>query len=267
MVDVKTIWQVPVYLPYLQPVLTDEILKDAESKVGYKLPIEYIELLKIQNGGYIRFTINETMHSQIYGIGPNFPSLTDFDWTEYDGCVSYELNGLIPFDGDGHWHLCMDYRKDKFEPEITLINTESDTETLVAKNFEKYISLLLIETDGYYVVETKEKLEDVIRDISAILKIEFEEPSSYDNGYPVYRTRFKDAWILISPNTVSNGFVRIDDERYEELKSIVNGHSLRYPEIPAESLLISFSEDEVRADINKILKEHSYLIKPINEFI
>lgn len=82
MKELQSIWQRPIYLPYLQPELTDEIIDDAEQKIGYKLPIELIKLLKIQNGGYIRKTSEEFLHDQIYGIGPYFPSITHVDWTE-----------------------------------------------------------------------------------------------------------------------------------------------------------------------------------------
>lgn len=56
----KNIWKVPKYLPYVQPILTDEILESAERKIGFKLPIELIEILKIQNGGYVRYKLPET---------------------------------------------------------------------------------------------------------------------------------------------------------------------------------------------------------------
>ncbi|UIR57341.1 SMI1/KNR4 family protein [Sphingobacterium sp. SRCM116780] len=75
----KNIWRVPSYLPYVQPQLTDEILANAEKQIGYKLPKELVDILKIQNGGYVRYKLSETPHEQIMGIGPYFPSLTDFD--------------------------------------------------------------------------------------------------------------------------------------------------------------------------------------------
>lgn len=43
----KTIWRVPAYLPYLQPPLTEQALSRAEAEIGFKLPKEYIELLRI----------------------------------------------------------------------------------------------------------------------------------------------------------------------------------------------------------------------------
>ncbi len=73
----STIWQVPAYLPYLQPELTDDAIAAAEKAIGYTLPAEYLELLRIQNGGYIRLSLPEMVHDSIAGIGPYFPSLTD----------------------------------------------------------------------------------------------------------------------------------------------------------------------------------------------
>ncbi|MCM3281123.1 SMI1/KNR4 family protein [Exiguobacterium sp. MER 193] len=35
------------------PDLTEEILRDVESRLGVKLPESYIELIRTQNGGFI----------------------------------------------------------------------------------------------------------------------------------------------------------------------------------------------------------------------
>ena len=42
----ETIWQVPAYLPYLQPPLTKAAVRAAEEKIGYKLPIDYLNLFR-----------------------------------------------------------------------------------------------------------------------------------------------------------------------------------------------------------------------------
>src|SRR5262249_51521326 len=70
-----TIWRVPAYFPYLQPPLTDEAIGSAEAEIGYKLPTDYLNLLRKQNGGYIRYSLPENVHDTIAGIGPYFPSL------------------------------------------------------------------------------------------------------------------------------------------------------------------------------------------------
>ena len=60
----ETIWQVPAYLPYLQPPLTDAAVAAAEAAIGYKLPPDYLNLLRKQNGGYIRYSLPVASHSQ-----------------------------------------------------------------------------------------------------------------------------------------------------------------------------------------------------------
>jgi hypothetical protein len=259
--DINTIWQVPKYLPYVQPKLTDDIIANAEKKIGYKLPKEYIDILRIQNGGYIRFSLPETSNEQIYGIGPLFPSLTDCDWTDYEGSVGFELNGLVPFDGDGHWYLCLDYRRNDKQPEITFIDTESDYEKPIAKNFQEYLKLLEVDTDNEFVIETTFTIEELVTKISSIADTKFEEPNSFDHGYPIYRTKFNDSWVWISPNKVPSGFIRESDDRYEELKSQMLPTSLRHREIPSDFIFINVSDDLQRQIFFDILTRQDIKIK------
>jgi hypothetical protein len=265
--DRKTIWRVPKYLPYIQPSLTDEIIEQAEKKIGYKLPKEYLELLKIQNGGYIRFALKDTPHSQISGIGPYYPSITDFDWlSEYDD-LSFDIKGLFPFDGDGHWNICLDYRKNKIDPEVTYIDTESDYEKHIATTFNNYLHLLEIETENEYVIETNSNIDTLLKQISETANIEFEEPDYWAHGYPVFRGNLKDSWIWISPNISPSGFIREDDERYIELKSQMETTALRYPEIPESSLLISVSEEHVRQELFTKLTTSGIKIRELKEYV
>lgn len=251
--DIKTIWQVPKYLPYVQPNLTDDIIANAEKKIGYKLPKEYVDVLKIQNGGYIRFRLPETLNEQIYGIGPFFPSLTDYDWTDYKGTVGFKLTGLVPFDGDGHWYLCLDYRQNNTQPEITFIDTESNYEKPIAKTFQEYLKLLEIDTDNEFVIETNFTIEELVKKISSITDIKFEEPDSFAHGYPIYRSKYNDSWVWISPNKVPSGFIRESDDRYQELKSQMLPTSLRHPEISSDFIFITVSDDLQRQDLFDIL--------------
>lgn len=265
--DLQSIWQVPKYLPYVQPDLTTEIIANAEKVIGYKFPKEYIDLLKIQNGGPLRFTIKGTIHRQISGIGPYYPSITDFEWlTEYDD-LSFDVKDLFPFDGDGHWNICLDYRKNKTEPEVTYIDTEADYEKPIAPTFKEYLTLLEIDTENEYVIETNSGIETVLKQISDIVKIEFEEPDYWSYGYAEYRSNFKDSWIWVSPNRSPAGFIREDDDRYQELKSQMETTALRYPEIPENALLIVVSEDDVRKELFTQLAHAGIKIKAIKEYL
>ena len=48
------LWRVPVGDSELHP-LTGEMVRDAEERLGVKLPAAYIAILNAQNGGYLRY--------------------------------------------------------------------------------------------------------------------------------------------------------------------------------------------------------------------
>src|SRR5258708_37089151 len=78
-------WRVPVYLPYLQPPLTDMAVAEAEGRLGVRLPLAYVAALRVQNGGYLRRTSHPSGYAPVdclAGIGPRFPSLLERDWSE-----------------------------------------------------------------------------------------------------------------------------------------------------------------------------------------
>jgi thermostable 8-oxoguanine DNA glycosylase len=265
--ELKYIWSSPKYLPYLQPVLTEEMIKEAETKIGYKLPKEYLELLTIQNGGYIRYTIAETPHSQISGIGHYYPSITDFEWLKEYEDLSYEIDGLFPFDGDGHWNICLDYRKNKDEPEITYIDTEIDFEKPIAKNFKEYIEKLVIEIENECVIETDLSIEEILKLISATIDSNFNEPDLFAHGYPIYSTKYNDNLVWVSPNKVPSGFVRKGHERYDELKEQMEFQSLRFPEVNENYILLNFSNTEQKLEIVQMLTEKGLIVRELAGYV
>lgn len=267
MYELESIWRKPIYLPYLQPKLTNEDLEKAELKLGYKLPKELIQLLQIQNGGYIRKTLEESLNRTIYGIGPHFPSLTDIDWTDYKDWVSFELNGLIPFDGDGHWYICLDYRKNNTSPQVTYIDTESNNQRLIAETFSDYLSQLDYEIENELVIRTNKTAEEITKELEKILNIEFEEPDNYAHGYDEYRSQLDGSWIWLSPNLVPNGFIRKDEDRYNELVKLTKGTALRFPELLSSDLIISFSNFQVEKEAAKKIESNSIHIRPLTELI
>lgn len=265
----QDLWTTPVYLPYLQPELTDNILKQAEEQLGYKLPVELVALLKIQNGGYINMSIPESPHNVISGIGPFFPSLLDFDFEEIQEYVSYSLKGLIPFDGDGHWYLCLDYREDNSSPYVTFIDIECDEQEIVAKSFSGYLSKLEMQVDNEYVIEGINAIETTLNQLSRLLKSSFPTPDSFDHGYPIYRAELGDEdnpeWIWISPNIVPNAFVRENDRRYTELKLLITNNKKRYTKLPEHSYLVSFTEG-VRKEILEAFTSLNLELKELSRY-
>ena len=97
MKKLKKIWGKPIYLLRQQPSLTDEMIKEAEKKIGYPLPKAYTDLLKIQNGGSVQCDIGDLTLLSIFGIGPNDRSITDNYLKE---SLNENRAALFPFDGD-----------------------------------------------------------------------------------------------------------------------------------------------------------------------
>ena len=265
----QNIWRVPVYLPYLQPDLTDEAITEAERKLGVRLPEDFLAPLRAQNGGYIRFSLDELPHEQIYGIGPHFPSLTDFDWDDDRDHVGFELQGLIPFDGDGHWHLCLDYRNNRATPAVSYIDIECDNEEEIAPSFADYLQLLNVDVeDRDFVLPAVESVDDLLSALSSEMGVTFEPPDSWAHGYPQHRARGlgeDPEWIWISPNLVQRGFVREDDSRYEELRDRLPGEALRYPELPDSSYTLTVT-DGLRRQILAACGARSIDIRPLTEY-
>lgn len=265
-----TIWQVPAYLPYLQPPLTNEAVAAAEQAIGYKLPAAYLELLRKQNGGYIRYSLPEMVHDSIAGIGPYFPALTRPDWEEDQEHVSFPLQGLVPFDGDGHWHICLDYRKDPRIPSVMYLDIESDREAQIAGTFADYLAQLRLDTGDEYVLEAIADIELVKTSLSKVLSITFDPPDSWAHGYPTHRARMgsknNPQWLWISPNTVPRGFVRHDDPRYAELKDLLPGFADRFPKLPSGSYLLS-ATDGVRSNVIEACARSGLRLRPLSAYV
>ncbi len=264
----ETIWQVPAYLPYLQSPLTQAVIASAEEKIGHKIPNDYLDLLKMQNGGYIRFSLPNMVHDSIAGIGPNFPSLTSFDWDQCQEVVSFSLKGLVPFDGDGHWQLCLDYRQHRSAPSVTYVDVECDREAPIAVSFADYLAKLRLEVGEDYVVEGE--MDEVCAKLSVALGVAFEPPDSWAHGYPERRvglgTEHTPEWAWLSPNSVPRGFVRPDDARYAILKDIMPGTVSRFPEIPANACILS-ATDAVRAKVVGVCVRSQIIVRPLRDYL
>jgi hypothetical protein len=266
-IELNNIWRSPTYLPYLQPKLSDEVLNKAEEKLGYKLPLKLVELLKIQNGGYISLSLLESPHNTIAGIGPHFPSLTDFDFEEVQEYVDFPLKGLVPFDGDGHWHLCLDYRTNESSPSITFIDVECNEQEAIASSFSEYLNLLQVDIGDEWVIEDVQSIDAVINELSVLLNCTFPAPDSWAHGYPTYRADMNDGsgpeWLWVSPNDVPSGFIREDDSRYDELKGLMQGTKKQYHQLPNNCYLLSFT-DGISKRVLKALSSFSLKVRELN---
>lgn len=159
--DPAQIWRLPPYEVYVQSALTDELLEATEQGLGVRLPAVYVAVLRVQNGGYLQVGFAEnrnfnTTHGIIRGVGTKYPYVAKEAWWHDDEDFEPRPAGaawLIPFDGDGHWDLCLDYRQSstdatglRIDPAVVVIDTEEcgpNIESFVASSFENYLAQLV----------------------------------------------------------------------------------------------------------------------------
>jgi len=128
--------------------LTDNMIINAEKKLGVKLPSSYIELCRIQNWGYITYDAFPT--SVPTGWADDHISVDHIRGIEEDGILSndyYIEEWELPKDillicGDGHTWTAMDYRQTKEEPPIIYIDLEWGDDIFIlelAPNFKTFL--------------------------------------------------------------------------------------------------------------------------------
>jgi hypothetical protein len=249
----ENIWSVPAYLPYLQPPLNSKSVAAAERTLGYKLPGEYLALLRKQNGGYIRFSLRNSPHRRICGIGPLFPSLLNVDWREAQEYVPFKLDGLIPFDGDGHWHLCLDYRKSRSHPSITYADVECAHQKKVASSFGEYLHKLRFSVEDELFLPSVSDIDEVVNQLTRKLRRKVLR-DEWAYGYLCYRFSLGTAqdpeWLWIAPNCVTRGFVRPNDARFNELKDLMQDKADRFPNLPPRSYIVTVTKGARAKSLN-----------------
>lgn len=245
-------WAVPAYLDYVQPPLTTEAIAAAEAQLGVRLSDVYLALLRHQNGGYTRGAREGA--NRVFGIGPNYPSITlDQAWwrprKSNPGAWAPERPELlIPFDGDGHWDMCLDYRDvgPQGEPSVTLIDLEARRECPVAADFLAYLKGLEDDsTAGAIRVYGDLSVEQVARRLAALLGAGAPSVDSLSHGYPTWRIALptgSDRWCWCTPNRVPAAFRR--KGRTVELSPET---ALRLPEDPDCVALVSATDESLEA--------------------
>ncbi|MBQ4397623.1 MAG: SMI1/KNR4 family protein [Clostridia bacterium] len=160
--DLDSLWDDSDYSldNYVSEPPTDQMIRETQVALGYKLPASYVCLMKRHNGGILRRTccpIDDrfpVMIEGIYGIGRKKPcSLlgiysTAFWVEEWE----YPDIGIAIADtpSAGHDMIFLDYRQcgRDGEPRVVVVDQEADYEiTVLADNFEEFISRLRTDTE------------------------------------------------------------------------------------------------------------------------
>ena len=136
---------------YNHPPLTDEMVAEAERRLGVTLPAEYLALLRVQNGGYTH-GFGFLMAEPTSWAKDHVP-LNDLAGIVTDPAVNTAQNildtaymteewGLPPsqalLSGEGHWWITLDYRKGAI-PSVAWIDVERNQELQIAPSFAAFL--------------------------------------------------------------------------------------------------------------------------------
>jgi hypothetical protein len=266
-----SLWAVPVYLPYVQPPLTDAAVAAAEKRLRAKLPKAYVAALKIQNGGYLRRTAHPSDHAPvdvIAGIGKRFPSIFDTDWSDYKEHMASSgittparIDDLIRFCGDGHYYYCFDYRKRgrRAEPRITYVDVETfKVDEVLAPDFLTFLRALRCDdTRDTIGVCSSARITEVARRLSEATRRKFEDMGDQDHGYRTFRAKLSKSptWAWLTANRVRRGFVRKSDREYAKLQNRMGEQVDRYPEHADCSCFLETSDARDLGMLTRALKQ------------
>ena len=268
------IWRSPLSLGLIQPQLTQKMITEAENLLGFSLPKEYIDLLQIQNGGSIRFTLKDTLHNNIFGIGPYSLSITDFSNSDDEVLKILAQRNMYPFDavGDGEY-LCFEYnRRTKNPPKITYLSFNPHYKTkgfifnydfTVAKSFSAYLKKLKMDTIGIWIIKSKNDLEKIIEEVSDKSKIIFEtlgQSKNFkysENGNNLYVSSNK-----VSPNPIKNKSIRL--KGYEDL---MEKYFIQYPETHADYHILECINKPLANKVIKLMKKEGIEVESLKSII
>jgi hypothetical protein len=262
------IWQVPAYIPYIHPELTDEAIADTESRIGFPLPPSLIALLKVQNGGYIRYKSEHHPTEQIYGIGSGCFTIDKYPMRTEDWESSIDEDRMIPFDGEDNWYLCLDYSESDTMPTVAYVDVEDDYAYQVASSFEEYLGMLHLADEYNFYLPQVDHLDHLLHVIGASLFLDFVTTPPRILGYPVhkaYKQMKSREYIAIEPNWVPRGHVNQGDQDYEALKNRLPGMTSRINEIPASSYLFTVTPG-LQSSLVAICEKRSIDLRPLSDF-
>ncbi len=166
----------------LEP-LTAEMLKKAEETFKIKLPLSYINVLREQNGGYIKFDSHpsDTPNSwaddhinvdHIFGIGEQNGILkSQYLIKEWD-----LPNNVVLISGNGHGWIGLDYRNTREEPPIIYIDVDLGKIIELAPDFDSFLNGLYVDEteheDTYY---EQEEISWTLDDLKTVLSTNNEQ--------------------------------------------------------------------------------------------
>lgn len=240
----ETIWKRPAYLPYVHAPLTDDVISAAEKQLGVTLPKDFLDLLRVQNGGPIRFCLPDSVGDKIAGIGSSFPSITGFDLAGNQEYVDFPLDGLVPFDGDGHWYHCLDFRSNEKYPAVAYVDVECNSEMRIANSFREFLSLMKLKLETELLIQSVVDIDDAKAKLEAIFNAPFSHEVS-TIGVPQWTCKTGPEWdacFWITSNKVAGGYSGRSPEEFR-----FKGESLLFPELNQHAVIFEAPENRIES--------------------
>ncbi|WP_214833976.1 MULTISPECIES: SMI1/KNR4 family protein [unclassified Exiguobacterium] len=152
--------------PNRLPTLTEEVLKEVETRLGVKLPDDYLESIRIQNGGYV-----EQRDLPIKWNGQDDIALVDSisGVGLHNGLIEskalltewgVEDERLIAFAGDGHFFLAFDYREGT-TPKIAYIDTDTEEIDVLFDSFSQFSEAITTVDMGMFAEMIPESITEM----------------------------------------------------------------------------------------------------------
>jgi len=137
---------------------TEEMISFVEEKYGYKLPKDYIELMKKHNGGrlkkrYYKYEKNKYVEvDTIFSISDEKVSSSIIQKNEclFDVYDCFKNGIIIASTDNGHQFIMLDYSecKNVEEPKVVCIDNEfEDSKVVIANNFKEFLDNLLFKEE------------------------------------------------------------------------------------------------------------------------
>jgi hypothetical protein len=144
---------------YNHPPLTDDMVAQAEARLGVRLPQALIDLLRVQNGGYTQGFAHPMQQKTTWAedhvplddlagivLDPQHETAQNLLDTGY---LTQEW-GLPPhqvlLSGDGHYWITLDYRNGP-DPSVAWIDVECGEDLQVAGSFAEFLAGLVPASD------------------------------------------------------------------------------------------------------------------------
>ncbi len=255
----NNLWKVPAYLPNIKPALSDAIVAKCEDSIGFTLPKSLIDLLTERNGGAIRKVFGDRYPGgMIWGIGGDWPSISAPDWADVRSHIDFELDGLIPFDGDGHWSFCLDYRGGKDEPKITYIDVELNEQEEVATSFDEFIEKLkLPDLNNCYVIYSEELISGFVDSFGREFGLRFSmQDPLFSSGYDAYSCELDSVRIWLTSNLVKCGYSRKGKKYAEEYGYLLNEDCFQFPEVSESCVLVKLVGGEHSGVLDRLRQKY-----------